>query len=220
MANVLSKTSREEISQRLPRRSRPESRNCRRRVRRARGAERLRQVDDAADGRRARGSHRRRDLHRRSAGQRSRARRPRHRHGVPELRPVPAHVGPQNMAFGLKMRRTPKAEIERRVDEAAEILSIESLLDRRPRELSGGQRQRVALGRAIVREPKVFLVRRAALESRRQAPRADAGRNRPAAPAAQDDDDLRHARPGRSDDARRPNRADGPRRRSSRSTRR
>jgi multiple sugar transport system ATP-binding protein len=63
----------------------------------------------------------------------------------------------QNMAFGLKMRRTPKAEIEKRVREAAAILSIESLLDRRPRELSGGQRQRVALGRAIVREPKVFL---------------------------------------------------------------
>ncbi len=63
----------------------------------------------------------------------------------------------QNMAFGLKMRRTPKAEIEKRVHEAATILSIEALLDRRPRELSGGQRQRVALGRAIVREPKVFL---------------------------------------------------------------
>ena len=63
----------------------------------------------------------------------------------------------QNMAFGLKMRRTPRAEIDKRVREAAEILSIESLLDRRPRELSGGQRQRVALGRAIVREPKVFL---------------------------------------------------------------
>ncbi len=63
----------------------------------------------------------------------------------------------QNMAFGLKMRRTPKMEIKKRVSEAAAILSIESLLDRRPRELSGGQRQRVALGRAIVREPKVFL---------------------------------------------------------------
>jgi multiple sugar transport system ATP-binding protein len=63
----------------------------------------------------------------------------------------------QNMAFGLKMRRTPKTEIDKRVREAAEILSIESMLERRPRELSGGQRQRVALGRAIVREPKVFL---------------------------------------------------------------
>jgi multiple sugar transport system ATP-binding protein len=63
----------------------------------------------------------------------------------------------QNMAFGLKMRRMPKKEIDSRVREAAEILSIEAMLDRRPRELSGGQRQRVALGRAIVREPKVFL---------------------------------------------------------------
>jgi len=63
----------------------------------------------------------------------------------------------QNMAFGLKMRRTPRKEIEKRVREAAQILSIESLMDRRPGELSGGQRQRVALGRAIVREPKAFL---------------------------------------------------------------
>ncbi len=62
-----------------------------------------------------------------------------------------------NMAFGLKMRRLARAEIGKRVAEAAKILSIETLLGRRPRELSGGQRQRVALGRAIVREPKVFL---------------------------------------------------------------
>ncbi len=62
-----------------------------------------------------------------------------------------------NMAFGLKLRRLPKAEIKQRVQEAAEILGIEHLLKRRPRELSGGQRQRVAVGRAIVREPKVFL---------------------------------------------------------------
>jgi multiple sugar transport system ATP-binding protein len=62
-----------------------------------------------------------------------------------------------NMAFGLRMRGMPRAEIDRRVAEAAASLSIEHLLGRRPRELSGGQRQRVALGRAIVREPKVFL---------------------------------------------------------------
>ncbi len=62
-----------------------------------------------------------------------------------------------NMAFGLKLRKTPKEEIKRRVQEAAEMLGIESLLDRKPRQLSGGQRQRVAVGRAIVREPKVFL---------------------------------------------------------------
>ena len=63
-----------------------------------------------------------------------------------------------NMAFGLKLRKTPKDEIERRVREAAAMLSCENLLDRKPRELSGGQRQRVALGRAIVREPAVFLM--------------------------------------------------------------
>jgi len=62
-----------------------------------------------------------------------------------------------NMAFGLKLRKVPKAEIQKRVQQAAEILGIEMLLKRKPRELSGGQRQRVAVGRAIVREPKVFL---------------------------------------------------------------
>ncbi|NOH03580.1 MAG: sn-glycerol-3-phosphate ABC transporter ATP-binding protein UgpC [Chloroflexi bacterium] len=62
-----------------------------------------------------------------------------------------------NMAFGLKLRKTPKEEIKRRVSEAAEILGITDLLQRKPRQLSGGQRQRVAVGRAIVREPKVFL---------------------------------------------------------------
>jgi multiple sugar transport system ATP-binding protein/lactose/L-arabinose transport system ATP-binding protein len=62
-----------------------------------------------------------------------------------------------NIAFGLKMAKTPKAEIEKQVSEAARILQMEALLDRRPRELSGGQRQRVAIGRAIVRHPKLFL---------------------------------------------------------------
>ncbi len=62
-----------------------------------------------------------------------------------------------NMAFGLKFARTPKAEIAARVAEAARILQLEPLLKRRPRELSGGQRQRVAIGRAIVRKPQVFL---------------------------------------------------------------
>jgi multiple sugar transport system ATP-binding protein len=61
------------------------------------------------------------------------------------------------MAFGLKMRKFPKPEIEKRVREAAEILGIQELLKRKPRQLSGGQRQRVAVGRAIVRHPQVFL---------------------------------------------------------------
>ncbi len=63
-----------------------------------------------------------------------------------------------NLAFGLKLRKVPKAEIERRVKEAADTIQLGSLLDRKPKELSGGQRQRVALGRAIVREPAVFLM--------------------------------------------------------------
>lgn len=64
----------------------------------------------------------------------------------------------ENMAFGLKLRKVPKQEIDRRVKEVAEMLGIQDLLNRKPRQLSGGQRQRVALGRAIVREPQVFLM--------------------------------------------------------------
>ena len=64
----------------------------------------------------------------------------------------------ENMAFGLKLRKMPKAQIDKRVKEAAEILGLTNLLGRKPKELSGGQRQRVALGRAIVRDPAVFLM--------------------------------------------------------------
>ena len=63
----------------------------------------------------------------------------------------------ENIAFGLKMAKTPRAEIDRQVAEASRILQMEALLDRKPRQLSGGQRQRVAIGRAIVRHPKLFL---------------------------------------------------------------
>src|ERR1700726_3936354 len=63
----------------------------------------------------------------------------------------------ENMSFGLKLRRFPKDEIKKRVDQAARILDIAELMERKPRALSGGQRQRVAMGRAIVRNPKVFL---------------------------------------------------------------
>lgn len=64
----------------------------------------------------------------------------------------------ENIAFGLKMRKVPKDEIEQKVLEAAKILDLTEYLDRKPKQLSGGQRQRVALGRAIVRNPKVFLM--------------------------------------------------------------
>ena len=63
-----------------------------------------------------------------------------------------------NMAFGLKLRKTPKADVDRRVKQAAGMLGIDHLLDRKPKQLSGGQRQRVAVGRAIVRNPQVFLM--------------------------------------------------------------
>src|SRR4030095_9574457 len=63
-----------------------------------------------------------------------------------------------NMAFGLKMRSLPKAEIKRRVNDAARVLGLEQVLKKKPRTLSGGQRQRVAMGRAIVREPQAFLM--------------------------------------------------------------
>ncbi len=63
----------------------------------------------------------------------------------------------ENMSFGLRLKKTPKEEIARRVDKAARILGLADLLDRKPKQLSGGQRQRVAMGRAIVRDPKVFL---------------------------------------------------------------
>src|SRR5581483_3351008 len=64
----------------------------------------------------------------------------------------------QNLAYGLKVRRAPKPEIAKRVDEVARLLGLADLLDRRPAQLSGGQRQRVAMGRAIAREPKAFLM--------------------------------------------------------------
>ncbi|TIX53891.1 MAG: ATP-binding cassette domain-containing protein, partial [Mesorhizobium sp.] len=63
----------------------------------------------------------------------------------------------QNLGFALRLQRAPKADVDQRVSNAASILGLEKLLDRYPRELSGGQRQRVAMGRAIVRDPKVFL---------------------------------------------------------------
>ena len=118
-----------------------------------------------------------------------------------------------NMAFALKLRKLPKSEIDQRVREAAEVLGLTNELDRLPKQLSGGQRQRVAVGTSDRAQASGVSVRRAAVESRREAPRADAPRDSRPAPPPRRDDGVRHARSGRSDDDGRPHRRDerGPR---------
>ena len=126
----------------------------------------------------------------------------------------------ENIAFGLRLRKAPKAMINERVAWAAKLLDLTPYLDRKPKELSGGQRQRVAMGRAIVRQPQVFLMDEplsnldAKLRVQMRADIAQLQRE------LGDDDDLRHARPGRGDDDGRPRRRDEPGRSCSRSTRR
>ena len=105
-----------------------------------------------------------------------------------------------NLAFSLRNHKLPKEEIERRVQSTAEILELDTLLKRKPKQLSGGQRQRVALGRAIVREPVAFLMDEP-LSNLDAALRVQTRARDPEAPAtARHDDDLRHTRPGRGDD--------------------
>ena len=111
-----------------------------------------------------------------------------------------------NMAFGLKMRKFDRADIAQRVQDAAEILGIQELLKRKPRQLSGGQRQRVALGPRDRAPSAGFSVRRAVVQPRRQIARADAGRAEEAARPARHHRDLCDPRPGRGDDPRRPRR--------------
>ena len=110
-----------------------------------------------------------------------------------------------NMAFGLKLRKLAKEEIDRRVREAASILGLEEFLERKPKALSGGQRQRVAMGRAIVREPKAFLMDEplSNLDAKlRVQMRSEIARIQ----HELHDDALRHARSGRGDDDGRPRR--------------
>ena len=113
-----------------------------------------------------------------------------------------------NLSFGLKVARMPRAEIERRVRMAAEMLQITDLLDRRPAQLSGGQRQRVAIGRALVRDAGVFLFDEPLSNLDAQLRSRTAGRDQATASAAGRDDDLRHARSDRGADAGRSHRGD------------
>ena len=106
----------------------------------------------------------------------------------------------KNMSFSLELAHRPKAEIVDKVNKAADILGLKPLLERYPRQLSGGQRQRVAMGRAIVRDPAVFLFDEPLSQSRREAARADARRDQGVAAAARLHDHLCHARPDRGDD--------------------
>ena len=116
----------------------------------------------------------------------------------------------ENMAFALKLRKVPKEEIDKKVREAAEILDITQYLERKPKALSGGQRQRVAIGRAIVRDPKVFLMDeplgRAAVQPGCQAAQPDARRDHQAQTAHRHHLRLRHPRPDRGHDPGRPHR--------------
>jgi multiple sugar transport system ATP-binding protein len=109
-----------------------------------------------------------------------------------------------NMAFGLKLRKMPKDEIDRRVKEAAETLGIGQLLDRKPKALSGGQRQRVAVGRAIVREPKVFLFDEPLSNLDAKLRVSDPRRDQQAVAAAGHHLHLRDPRPGGGHDYGRP----------------
>ena len=98
-----------------------------------------------------------------------------------------------NLSLGLRLRKVQRAEIDRRVEWASGMLGLAPLLDRKPKQLSGGQRQRVAMGRAMVREPLVFLFDEPSVESRRRPARPDAHRDRQPAASTEDDHHLRDA---------------------------
>ena len=181
---------------------------ARRRVRRAGRAVGLRQVDAAAHARRARGDHRAARSPS-TAGWSTRCA-PKERDIAmvfqsyalyPHMTVEREHGLLAEAAPGRRRTRSERASARRR-----RMLGLEPYLERYPRQLSGGQRQRVAMGRAMVRDAEGLPVRRAAVEPRRQAARADALGDQAEPPAAEDDDGLRHARPDRGDDHGRPHR--------------
>ena len=111
-----------------------------------------------------------------------------------------------NIGFALEMRKVPKAARVKRIDEVAAMLQIEHLLDRRPAQLSGGQRQRVAMGRALARDPQMFLFDEPLEQPGRQAARGNARRDQAPAPAQRHHQRVCHARPDRGHDAGQPHR--------------
>ena len=192
-----------------------------RRVHRPARPLRLRQVDGAQLHRRPAAVDRRRHLARRAAASTAAPGGARLRHGVPELRAVPAHeraqeyrLRPDDAAACRRPRPT------RRVDEALALVRLQGQGDKLPGQLSGGQQQRVAIARAIVDRAAAGADGRAALQPRRQAAARDARRDPPHPRHARLDHHLRHARPGRGAVARRPHRRAARRRRSARSARR
>ena len=154
-------------------------------------------------------------------GERAPSAPPGHRDGLPELRALPAHVRlPRTSPSACKVRKTPPEEIKRRVKEAARILGLDHRAEAKARAALRGP---AAAGRHGARDrspPAGLPDGRAAVEPRREAPRADAGRDRSHPAGARRDDDLRHARPGGGDDDGRPRRSVAEGTSSSRSTRR
>ena len=159
---------------------------------------RLRQDHDAQPDRRPDPAHLGRDLHRRPRGLRSRPQGPGHRHGVPELRALPAtRRCSRTSPSRCRCASSPRPRSTARCAPRPRSSTSPTCSTASPRELSGGQQQRVALGRALVRDPRGLPDGRAALQPRRQAPRADALGDQALPPQPRRHHHLRHPRPAR-----------------------
>ena len=174
--------SRQDLSGRHHGGARPAARDRGRRVHGARRPVGLRQDDGAADGRRPRGDHRGRAAHRRARRQPRAVARPRHRDGVPELRALPApHASTRTSRSGCRLKKMPKEEIDRRVQEAARVLGLEPFLEAQAARALGRPAPARRDGPRDRARAAGVPDGRAALEPRREAARADARRDQPPA---------------------------------------